>query len=80
MNYIIYKKRKYYLYQKIFGDHQSRTKELLNFHSIGKLNEMWLNNQIDNHLYDMAVQEHKIYHDWIKENNLLEQELLSLKE
>lgn len=80
MNYIIYKKGKYYLYQKISGDHQSQTKELLNFHSIGKLNEMWVNNEIENHLYDMAVQEYKIYHDWIKENDLLKKELLSLKE
>ncbi|MEK4627380.1 hypothetical protein MKZ17_03940 [Solibacillus sp. FSL R7-0682] len=69
----------YCLYEELSGNGQTTAKRILQFHSIGKLNELWGKNDLSSDLYNVAIQEYENHKSWIQENKELKEEILYIK-
>ncbi|MFJ6264130.1 hypothetical protein ACIQGW_03805 [Lysinibacillus xylanilyticus] len=69
----------YYLYEELSGNGQTTAKRILQFNSIGKLNELWGKDDLSSDLYNVAIQEYENHKLWIQENKELKEEILYIK-
>ncbi|MEK5488191.1 hypothetical protein [Lysinibacillus sp. FSL M8-0355] len=69
----------FYLYEELLGNGQTTTKRILQFNSIGKLNELWGKNDVSSDLYNIAIHEYENHKLWIQENKELKEEILFIK-
>lgn len=69
----------FYLYEELLGNGQTTAKRILQFNSIGKLNELWGKNDVSSDLYNIAIHEYENHKLWIQENKELKEEILYIK-